>query len=135
MRRRRPHVFVSSGAVSTFLTAGFVLVAVLLLGLSPSLNPIALITGHGFDVEVPKVSELTQTRALLTLERASLRGEVGFAYSAAVPRGLVLRQRPRAGSELRRDSVVRLVVSRGPSRVVVPALAGVPESQAKRDLK
>lgn len=135
MRRSRRRVLPSSGAAVTFVVAGFVVVVVLLLGLSPSLNPIALLSGHGFDVEVPAVGDLTQTRALLTLERSRLRGRVDFAYSSSVPRGLVMGQRPRGGTDLRRDSVVRLVVSRGPSRVVVPALAGVPESQAKRDLE
>jgi serine/threonine-protein kinase len=121
--------------VPTFAVAGIVLFAVLLLGLSPSLNPISVLTGHGFDVDVPDVRELTQPRALLRLEAVPLDGRVTFAYSSDVPRGIVIGQRPRAGATLRRGSTVHLVVSRGPNRITVPSVVGEPGAQAQRDLR
>ncbi len=135
MTPRGARVLPSTGAAATFTVTAFVIVAVLLLGISPSLNPIALITGRGFEVSVPSLDRLTQTRALMTLEQADLVGSVTFSYSSSVPRGLVSAQRPSAGSDLRRGSTVGVTISRGPSRVPVPDLSGVPESQAKRDLK
>lgn len=135
MKSPRGRVLPSSGAVPTFAVAGFVAVAVVLLGLSPSLNPIALLTGSGFDVDVPQLRDLTQTRALMLLDQSDLGADISFAYAATVPRGLVVGQRPPAGATLRRGTRVAVVISRGPSRVPVPALAGVPESQARRDLK
>jgi serine/threonine-protein kinase len=114
---------------------GIVLVVVVLLGLSPSLNPIAVVTGRAFDVTVPDVVELTQPRALLALEEVPLRGRVSFAYSSSVPRGIVAAQSPRRGTEVDRDSTVHLVVSRGPNQVSVPGVVGEPEGQAKRDVR
>ena len=133
--RGRPRILPASGAIPTFAVAAAVLFAVLLLGVSPSLNPISVLTGHGFDVDVPDVVELTQPRALLQLEAVPLGGRVTFAYSSDVPRGIVITQVPRAGARLRRDSTVRLVVSRGPNRVTIPSVVGEPEAQARRALR
>jgi serine/threonine-protein kinase len=116
--------------VVTFATLTVLLFAAVLLGLSPSLNPIAVLTGDGFDVDVPRVVELTQTQALLDLEAAKLRGEVDFGYSSTVARGIVISQEPTAGRRAPRGSPVRLVVSRGPSRIPVPDLAGLTEKRA-----
>jgi len=117
------------------MAAGFVIFVIVLLALSPSLDPIAVITGHGFDVEVPKITGLTQTQALLTLEHIRLRGDVRFVYSSTVARGLVISQSPRPRGQLRRGSIELVAVSRGPDRVSVPALTGEPISQARRDLR
>jgi len=133
-RRHRAVVLPRSGAAVTFGCLAFVLVIVVLLGLSPNLNPVALLTGRGFDVEVPDVIGLTQTKALLDLEANRLEGLVRFGYSSTVPRGIVVAQSPRSGGTLRRGEQARLVVSRGPSRVVVPQVTGENEAQARRDL-
>jgi len=134
-RNRGASVLPPSGAVPTFVASGFVIFVVVLLALSPSLDPIAVITGHGFDVEVPKVTGLTQTEALLSLEHIRLRGDVRFVYSSTVARGLVISQSPRPRGQLRRGSIALVAVSRGPDRVSVPTLSGEPISQARRDLR
>jgi serine/threonine-protein kinase len=133
--RGRPRILPTSGSIPTFAVAGLVFFAVLLLGVSPSLNPVSVLTGQGFDVDVPDVVGQTQPRALLQLEAVPLDGRVTFAYSSDVPRGIVVSQVPREGARIRRDKTVRLIVSRGPNRVTVPSVVGEPVSQARRDLR
>lgn len=131
---RRPRLLPASGSVVTFGTLGALLFAAVLLGLSPSLNPISVLTGEGFDVDVPRVTELTQTQALLDLEASKLRGEVEFGFSSSIARGIVISQQPKPGSRAPRNSAVRVVVSRGPSRIPVPDLAGLTEKRAVAQL-
>lgn len=106
----------------------------LMLGFSPTLNPVDLLTGKGFDVVVPKITGLTQTRALIVLENGRLEGKVSFAYSATTQRGLVMSQSPAAGGTVGRGAAVDVVVSRGLSRVSVPDLIGQDESAATATL-
>ena len=133
--RGQRRVLPSSGAVPTFAVAGIVLAAVVLLGVAPTLDPIALLSGDGFKVTVPEVAEQTQPRALLRLEEVPLEGRVTFAHSSSVPRGIVAAQTPKPGTRVGRGSTVRLVVSRGPNQVSVPSVVGEAEGQAKRDLR
>ncbi len=115
-------------------TAVVVSLFALLLGFSPTLNPIALLSGQGFRVTMPKITGLTQVRALLSLESAELHGKVSFAYSASVQRGLVVTQRPAAGDAVARGTDADVVVSRGTSRLTVPDLIGTDESVATSTL-
>ncbi len=133
-RRRRIVVLPRSGAVPTFIATGLVLFVIVLLALSPSLNPIAVLTGHGFDVEVPKLTGLTQTDALLTLERIRLGGDVSFQYSSTVARGLVVDQVPKPKGQLRRGTDAQVIVSRGPDRVPVPDFTGKRLTTVRRDV-
>lgn len=56
-------------------------------------------------------------------------------YSATVPAGAVIAQRPAAGVRLSRDAVVTLVVSRGPRPVAVPDLLGATQPEAVSALR
>jgi serine/threonine-protein kinase len=116
------------------VASGVVIFVVVLLALSPSLDPIAVITGHGFDVDVPKITGQTQTQALLTLDRIRLKGNVSFVYSSTVARGIVVAQSPRPHGQLRRGTSALVAVSRGPDQVAVPTVIGEPVAQARRDL-
>lgn len=51
-------------------------------------------------------------------------------YHDGVPRGTVIAQRPSGGARIRQGSQVKLVVSRGTDKVMVPALAGLDLEQA-----
>lgn len=108
-----------------------VVIALVTLGLfalvfvfSPTLNPADLLAGRFLEVPVPKVTGLTQDRALIELERGRLHGDVHFVYSSTVQRGKVVRQKPLAASSLRRDSSADIYVSRGPEFVPLPDLVG-----------
>jgi serine/threonine-protein kinase len=113
--------------------AGAVLFAALLFGLSPTWNPLDLF--KGLTAEVPNVTGVTQTRALLELQNAHLNGKVEFASSSEAKRGFVATQRPAAGSKVRRDSDVTIVVSTGPSYVTLPDFVGKSAKKAEASLK
>lgn len=108
-----------------------VVIALVTLGLfalvfvfSPTLNPADLLAGRFLEAPVPKVTGLTQDRALIELERGRLHGDVHFVYSSTVQRGKVVRQKPLAASSMRRDSTADIYVSRGPEFVPLPELVG-----------
>jgi serine/threonine-protein kinase len=100
--------------------------AVLLLGYSGTLDPLAAVRGEGAIVEVPDLSGLARPRAVADVESAGLRADVDTAFSLTAPRGAVIDQDPDAGTELREGSVVKVVVSRGVLRVEMPDAVGRP---------
>ncbi|MBI3989406.1 MAG: PASTA domain-containing protein [candidate division NC10 bacterium] len=51
-------------------------------------------------------------------------------YHDEIPMGAVIAQRPSGGARIRKGSEVKLVVSRGTDKVMVPALAGLDLEQA-----
>jgi serine/threonine-protein kinase len=76
---------------------------------------------------VPELAGLTDGEAAAMLADQGLRvkeREGEEAYDERVAIGRVLRQRPPAGSFVKRGSVVELVLSRGPQRLQVPDLVG-----------
>ena len=97
---------------------------------SPTLNPSDIIAGRFLEVPVPQVLGLTQDRALIEFERNRLHGDVEFVYSSTVDRGKVVRQDPVAATSVKRESTVRLFVSRGGAFVTIPELTGKPRSEA-----
>lgn len=81
---------------------------------------------------VPDVRGAPLGTATTTLEDANLAlGSVSEEWDATVPIGNVISQDPSAGAELKRDSVVDLVVSKGPKPVKIPGLAGTPVEEAR----
>ncbi|MEK9665395.1 MAG: Stk1 family PASTA domain-containing Ser/Thr kinase [Candidatus Nanopelagicales bacterium] len=81
---------------------------------------------------VPDVRGAPLAAATTTLEDANLAlGSVSEEWDATVPIGNVISQDPSAGAELKRDSVVDLVVSKGPKPVKIPGLAGTPVDEAR----
>jgi len=123
-----------SGAVPTFLSILLAGSAVVLLGVSPSLNPLDLLIGRAFDVVVPSVAGLTETRALVVLRSKNLHGRVAFRHSTSVERGRVISTRPTALDTVRSGANVTVNVSRGPTRVVLPDFGAKTEAEATRKL-
>lgn len=76
---------------------------------------------------VPAVEGKTpeQARAAMTGARLTYGQEV-FLYSDTVARGLVVRTQPKAGTELRRNTPVDVVISKGPRPIQVPDETGKP---------
>jgi len=131
-RRRLPR---RSGATPVVIALAFLGVLAVVFAFSPTLNPIDLLAGRFLQVPVPKVTSLTQDRALIELERGRLHGDVRFVYSSDVDRGRVVSQEPLPSSTLSRDATVTLVVSRGPEFLAVPGLVGQTRSDASSALR
>jgi len=102
---------------------------------SPTLNPVDILAGRFLEVPVPKVTGLTQDRALIELERNRLHGDVHFVYSSTVQRGRVVRQEPLAAASLERDSTADVYVSRGPEFLPMPDLVGQKRSDVLATLR
>jgi serine/threonine-protein kinase len=98
---------------------------------------IAFIAGgpHADVVTVPDVRSLTLARAKRQLERSDLLVRVGDSLpNPRLPRGAVLAQSPLPGQEIAPGTEVRVMLSAGPERRAVPAVAGYARPQAERIL-
>jgi serine/threonine-protein kinase len=86
-------------------------------------------------VEVPRVIGLDSVAAEAMVKEAGLTPRVvAEEFSATIPRGSVTSQRPARGTRLKLGSEVRLILSRGSDQLVVPDMAGLTLTQAKRVL-
>ena len=80
----------------------------------------------------PAVLNLDEVAAATALEDAGLETEVGEpAYSENLAAGLVIATEPRPGDRVLDGGTVTLVLSLGPERYDVPALAGMTEDEAQ----
>jgi beta-lactam-binding protein with PASTA domain len=84
--------------------------------------------------DVPAVAGLPRDEAEQAVRDQSLRPLVKETYHERVARGRVVSASPKAGTPVRRDSVVTLVVSKGPPPVTLPDVTGEPVADVRRDL-
>jgi serine/threonine protein kinase/beta-lactam-binding protein with PASTA domain len=75
-------------------------------------------------VGVPNVVGIERDLAVQQIEDAELEAAVEEQPSTEVDQGIVIEQRPPAGSRIAKGDTVTIVVSTGPREVEVPALAG-----------
>jgi serine/threonine-protein kinase len=84
---------------------------------------------------VPNLEGMTVEEAEAALEAANLTlGEVTQQNDQEVPEGQILAQSPAAGDEVPRDTPVNVVVSAGPSIVIVPDVTCLSFDSAKAQL-
>jgi beta-lactam-binding protein with PASTA domain len=84
---------------------------------------------------VPKLQDLTVDEAQDALAKAHLSyGRSVMRWSDSVPRGTVIDSNPAGGTRQRPDTVVDLVVSRGPAPVHVTDWTGKSAARAKQAL-
>lgn len=86
--------------------------------------------GPGSVTTVPSYAGLTLDEAVTTLAASSLRTTSTEAFSETVPKGQVISGEPGKGAEVPKQTVVELVVSKGPERYSVPTLTGTKASVA-----
>jgi len=85
--------------------------------------------------EVPALRGETEERAREALAEQNLDvGEVTERFHERVAEGVVIRTKPAAGTELRRDSAVALVVSKGRRPIEVRDFTGKPADRAEQVL-
>ena len=85
-------------------------------------------------VLVPVVTGDTATRARDTLLSIGLAAEVSEAWNRETPAGMVAAQDPAAGMTVARGQVVRVTVSKGVQRIVVPNTIGKSAQNARDEL-
>ncbi|HEU5144692.1 MAG TPA: Stk1 family PASTA domain-containing Ser/Thr kinase [Dermatophilaceae bacterium] len=86
--------------------------------------------GPGSVTTVPTYARLSLDEAAATLAASSLRTSSSEAFSETVPKGQVISGQPESGAEVPKQSVVELVISKGPERYAVPKLVGTPGKDA-----
>ena len=88
------------------------------------------------NVMVPDVIGLDRVQAEEAIRAQGLKPELeAEEYSETVPAGKIVRQNPEKGSKLKSGGSVRLVVSRGSSKVGVPEITGQSAYYAESKLK
>ncbi|MEW6515753.1 MAG: PASTA domain-containing protein [candidate division FCPU426 bacterium] len=88
------------------------------------------------EMVVPDLSNksVESARSLLRVKRLSLE-IAGYQFDQRVVANRVLSQQPAAGSKLTSGQAVKVTVSRGASALEVPALAGLPLTDALQKLQ
>lgn len=85
--------------------------------------------------EVPVLRGMTLEEAEAALAKSNLAvGDVARRFHEEVAKGVVLRSDPANGTEVKRDAVVDLVVSKGPRPIKVPDFTGKSAEKAEQEL-
>ncbi|MGH3447214.1 MAG: Stk1 family PASTA domain-containing Ser/Thr kinase [Nocardioidaceae bacterium] len=75
--------------------------------------------------KVPDLSKMSEEEATKAITSHSLRvGRIHRRWSGQAPKGTVISFRPKAGKPLKRDTRVRLVVSKGPRPITIKSFVG-----------
>lgn len=86
--------------------------------------------------DAPDLGGMTTDEATTALEDLNLAlGDTSEAWHETVDKGQIISSDPAAGTELKRDAEVSVVVSKGPQPIDVPSVTGKPLSSATTSLK
>ncbi|WP_411734229.1 Stk1 family PASTA domain-containing Ser/Thr kinase [Paeniglutamicibacter sp.] len=87
-------------------------------------------------VAIPTLKEMTQAKAESTLTQLQLVPRVESVFDDEIKTGLVVESDPAAPREVRKGTIVRLMVSKGPEAQVLPeSLSGQSEAGARQVLR
>lgn len=86
-------------------------------------------------VEVPDVVGIDEAAARVALENVGLEMKVTKSSSTTVPEGMVIKSSPVAGTEVETATTVVVVISTGPSTVLVPDVVGSTLEQARAEIE
>jgi eukaryotic-like serine/threonine-protein kinase len=99
-------------------------------------EPVALVVSQGKEpVEVPRVVGLSEDDAASSLRAVGVGVRLTEEFSATVPAGRVIGQSPQAFQSVPADSVVTIVVSKGPREFPMPNVTGKTEAEATAQLR
>ncbi|MGN6752250.1 MAG: Stk1 family PASTA domain-containing Ser/Thr kinase [Intrasporangium sp.] len=90
--------------------------------------------GPGGTTRIPQVTGIGVQQAESQLRSRDLRTGTTEAFSETVPKGQVIDVNPAPGTEVHKQIVVALVVSKGPERYTVPDLGGAKLDQVAAKL-
>ena len=82
-------------------------------------------------VSVPNLANYTLADAIASLKEKNLKHSIVEDYSSSVPAGCVISQDPAPETEVERDSVVTLTVSKGKQMVRMVSVVGMEQNAAK----
>jgi serine/threonine-protein kinase len=94
---------------------------------------LAVSRGPG-EVRVPSVRNLPEQRAFKELEKADLKVTADAQPSSQIKKGFAVGTSPEEGTEVDRGSRVRLFISSGPQKIIVPNVVGLSRESAESRL-
>jgi beta-lactam-binding protein with PASTA domain len=98
-------------------------------------SKVDLVIARAPEVKVPDVIGLTLSAANAVLHKVDLKiGRIEERHSATVAAGLIISQHPQAGTTVREDRRVRLVISKGTSQDTVPNVVGATQAVATTEI-
>lgn len=86
-------------------------------------------------IDVPKISSLDIAAARAQLEKAGFVVDVQYQPNEKEPKGVVIDQRPLAGSKLEQGELVVILASDGPLGLAVPSVEGQQSGDATATLQ
>lgn len=90
---------------------------------------------HGREVAVPKLESMSASEAERATSSNGLIMEVeNRFFSAVVPEGRVISQLPPAGEKVRRGTRVRVALSLGQQKIVIPSVVGQSQRAAEMNI-
>ena len=89
------------------------------------------LAGPGSPTVVPPTTSLTYAQAQTKLDAAHLGADRVDSFDESVPPGVVMSTDPGAGAEVRRGTDVKVTVSKGPERYVVPNVVNKSAAEAR----
>ena len=97
---------------------------------------VSLIVSKGPErFSVPVLRGLTQAEAASLFQKNSLTlGSLAETFNPSVAQGLIISSTPKAGTSVRRDSIINLVISKGPELLVLNSYVGKSGDQALTEL-
>jgi serine/threonine-protein kinase len=101
----------------------------------PETTVTLVISDGPMPVPVPDVAGKTYDEAVAILAAARLGAAREDAFSDTVAAGIVIGTKPAVGEPAARDSVVTVVVSKGPEMVEVPNVVGMTVEAANQELR
>lgn len=81
-----------------------------------------------YEMEGERLEDIESRHYNLTLD-------VKEEFDNTIPNGVVIEQRPKAGTEVKEGSTVRLTVSKGPKSITIPNFIGFPASRSINELR
>lgn len=136
-RTREPEYEEERGGVSVLMalagiTAAFIVVSIAFIGAMLYLNnPLEKVP----DITVPDFRGVKYDSLKSSSQYAMFSFEVeADEYNDLYERGAIISQRPKAGTKVKENSVVRLTVSNGTKVVKMPNLIGMEETAAYQEL-
>jgi serine/threonine-protein kinase len=88
----------------------------------------------GTQTKVPQLVGLTQTQAMESISNAELSLEIKEVFSEVVPLGVVISADPASGNGVSKNTVVTIVISKGPEYFTVPNLQNMTVKEAESAL-
>jgi serine/threonine-protein kinase len=99
--------------------------AIALLILAAVIYGVYSLLGAG-RLTVPSLAGMTQKEATAALTELALKTEIGEeVFSEDVPVGKVISSTPGGGGKVSKDGVVKLNISKGKERIIIPSLLGI----------